>query len=419
MPNLNEKNRVVITGLGPVTPVGTGRESVWTAFSEGHNGIRPIQRFPAEEFSSRMAGEVLDFDPEAWLGRREARRLDRFAQFAVVGARLAVADAGLDPARLDLDRCAVVLGTGIGGLGTFEDTVRLQVERGPGRVSPHFIPMMIANIGAGHVSMDHGFRGPSQTVVTACASGTDAVGWSLRLLQQGWADVVITGGTEASVTPTGLAGFCAMRALSTRNEDPEKASRPFDRERDGFVMGEGAGVLVLETMEHARRRSAPVLAELLGYGASCDAYHVTAPSPGGKGAAEAVRLALADAELDPAEVSYINAHGTSTEYNDVAETEALKSVFGSHAHKLAVSATKSMTGHLLGAAGGVEMVATVLAVSRGIIHPTINYEHPDPECDLDYVPGKARLADVNFALSNSFGFGGHNACLVVGKPGPE
>lgn len=413
------KKRVVITGLGPITPVGTGREEVWEALAQGRNGIGPVQSFCAADYPSRMAGEVLGFSPEEWLGKREARRVDRFAHFALIGARLALEDAGLKPEQLEREQCAVILGTGIGGLITFQDQVRVMLERGPDRVSPYFIPMMIANMGAGQVAIDLGFRGPSQTVVTACASGTDAMGWALRLLQEDRAQVVVTGGTEASVCPMGLAGFCAMKALSTRNEEPEQASRPFDRQRDGFVMGEGAGILIFESLEHARNRGAKPLAEVLGYGATCDAYHVTAPDPEGDGAVGAMTEALKDAGLEPEQVSYINAHGTSTPYNDLSETRAIKTVFGSHARKLAISSTKSMMGHLLGAAGGVEMIATCLALDRGIVHPTINYQDPDPDCDLDYVPNEARHLEVAYAMSNSFGFGGHNATLVVGQTSAE
>ena len=397
---------MVITGLGPITPIGIGKEQYWRSLQEGRSGIGPIEKFPVTHFDSRMAGEVRDFKPEEYLGRRDIRRMDRFAQFAVAGSLLAIADANLKLDNINKARCGVILGSGVGGLGTFEKQCRILHERGAARVSPFFIPMMISNMGAGQVSIALGFQGPSLTVTTACASSTDAVGQALRIIQGGRADIVVAGGSEAAIFPSGLAGFCSMRALSTRNDNPEKASRPFDRERDGFVMGEGAGIIILEELEHARQRGSKIYAEVKGYGSTSDAYHLTAPAPGGKGAAQAMVQALTDAGLEPEQIDYINAHGTSTYYNDKSETAAIKKVFGKYAHQIAVSSTKSMTGHLLGAAGGVELIATCLAVSKDIVHPTINYENPDPECDLDYVPNQFRPIEVGNAISNSLGFKG-------------
>ncbi|QBS37790.1 beta-ketoacyl-[acyl-carrier-protein] synthase II [Thermaerobacter sp. FW80] len=406
------RHRVVITGVGAVTPLGVGADALWEGILAGRSGIRRISRFDPSPFPSQIAGEVPGFDPTAFIDRKEARRMDRFTQFAMATVAMALRDAGLDPASLDGDRLGVVMGTGIGGIETFVEQAAVMAERGPDRVSPFFIPMMIANMAAGQVAIRYGARGPNTTVVTACAASAHAIGEAFRILQRGQADVMITGGSEAAIVPLGLAGFCAMKALSTRNDRPEAASRPFDRGRDGFVMAEGAGALILETLEHARRRGARIYAEIIGYGSTADAHHITQPAPGGEGGARAMEAALADAGIDPTDVDYINAHGTSTPQGDVAETLAIKRVFGDHAYRLAVSSTKSMTGHLLGAAGAVEAILTVLALRDGVLPPTINLDDPDPECDLDYVPHRARPRAIRVALSNSFGFGGQNACLA-------
>lgn len=411
----NMSKRVVITGMAAITPVGTGLEKFWDNLLKGQSGIGPITRFDSSQFPTRIAGEVKDFEPSMYIDKKEAKRMDRFTQFAVAGARMAVEDAGIDLEKLQKDRTGIVLGSGIGGMETLEETARVLHEKGPGRVSPFFVPMMIGNMAAGQVAIALGVTGPSITVVTACASATNAIGDAFKLIQRGAADVVITGGTEASITPLALAGFCAMKALSTRNDQPQQASRPFDAQRDGFVMGEGAGIVVLESLEHAQKRGARIYAEVLGYGATADAYHITAPAPGGVGAAQAMREAIKDAGLKPADIDYINAHGTSTDMNDKYETMAIKEVFGDQAAKVAISSTKSMTGHLLGAAGGVEILASALAVVNDLVPPTINYENPDPECDLDYVPNQARPMKVRYAMSNSLGFGGHNATVLIGK----
>lgn len=407
------KRRVAITGIGVISPVGTGKEKFWEALKAGRSGVGPVTRFKADDFPTRIAGEVKDFDPAAFLEKKDLKRMDRFAQYAVAASKMAVADAGLELDKEDRERIGVILGTGIGGTETFEEQHQILLEKGPGRISPFFIPMMIANMGAAQVAIILGLRGANFTVVNACAASANALGAALRTIQYGEADVVISGGSEASVTPMALGGFCAMKALSTRNDEPERASRPFDRLRDGFVLGEGAGVVILESLEHAQRRGARIYAELAGYGCTADAYHITAPAPDGEGAARAMRLALEDAGLTVEDVDYINAHGTSTDLNDRLETEAIKKVFGPRAYQLAVSSIKSMTGHLLGAAGAVELIATVLTVYEGIVPPTINYENPDPDCDLDYVPNTARRLDVRAALSNSLGFGGHNVALAV------
>lgn len=409
------KHRVVITGMGAVTPFGVGVDALWEGLVNGRSAVRRIQRFDPSPFPTQIGAEVLDFEPTDFIDRKEARRMDRFTQFAVAGARMALESARLDPADLDPEQVGVVLGSGIGGMETLVEQFHVLLERGPGRVSPFFVPMMIANMAAGQTAIQFGFRGPNTTLVTACASGANAIGEAFRILQFGEAEVMITGGTEAAFVPLAFAGFCAMRALSTRNHEPERASRPFDAERDGFVMGEGGAALVLESLEHAQSRGAPVLAELTGYGMSADAYHITLPRPGGQGAARAMTAALADAGLDPGEVDYINAHGTSTEANDATETAAIHISFGPAARDLAVSSTKSMTGHLLGGAGAVEAIACIQAIRHGVLPPTINYETPDPECDLDYVPNEAREAEVTHALSNSFGFGGHNVSLVFSR----
>jgi len=404
--------RVVVTGLGIISPVGTGKEAFWEGLIEGRSGVRRITHFDASEFKTQIAAEVSDFNPENYIDKKEARRMDRFTQFAVVAAKLALADAAVDLEALDRDRVGVILGCGIGGIGTFEEQTRVLITRGPNRVSPFLVPMMISNMGAGYIAIFNQFYGPNSTVVTACASSNHAIGEAFRIIQRGEADMMLTGGAEAAITPVALAGFCAMKAMSTRNDAPERACRPFDAARDGFVIGEGAAILILERLEHALARGARIYAEVVGYGQSSDAYHITAPDPDGAGAAKAMARALADAGLRPDEVSYINAHGTSTLLNDKVETMAIKRVFGEHAYRIPISSTKSMTGHLLGAAGGIEAAACVLSITHGMIPPTINYEYPDPECDLDYVPNKARREEVKVALSNGLGFGGHNATLV-------
>lgn len=407
--------RVVITGMGVLSPVGIGLEEFWTSLTEGKSGIGPVTHFDASNLATTIAGEVKDFDPQKYMDKKEAKRMDRFTQFAVAAAAMAMEDAGLSKNNVDCERVGVILGTGIGGTNTFEDQHRVLGTKGPGRVSPFFVPMMIANMAAGHISIALGAKGINYTVITACASGTNSVGEAFKALQRNSADVIITGGTEAAITPMAMAGFASMKAMSTRNHEPQKASRPFDAERDGFVMGEGSAILVLEALEHAKNRGAKIYAEVVGYGCSADAFHITAPAPGGEGGARAMKLAVEDAGMSSEEVDYINAHGTSTDLNDKYETLAIKTVFGDHAYKMAVSSTKSMTGHLLGAAGSVELIASVLTIKNSIIPPTINLENPDTECDLDYVPNKARIQEVNVALSNSLGFGGHNATVIVKK----
>ena len=407
------KNRVVITGMGVITPLGLSVDSMWSNLVQGNSGIDRISRFDVSGFSTQIAAEVRDFDPQDYMERKEARRMDRFAQFAMAAAQLGVKDAGLGPEHLASVRTGVLIGTGIGGIETLTEQFQTMFDKGPGRVSPFFIPMMIANMACGQIAIALGAKGPSSTVVTACAAANNAIGDAFRLLQWGRADVMVCGGAEAPIVPLAVAGFCSMKAMSTRNDDPKAACRPFDAERDGFVMGEGAGMFVLEALDHAQERGANILAEVVGYGVTQDAYHITAPAPGGDGGARCMALAIEEAGLRPEDIDYINAHGTSTPANDKNETEAIKTVFGESAHKVPVSSTKSMTGHLLGAAGAVELVACVMAMRTGIIPPTINYVHPDPECDLDYVPNQARKARVTNALSNSFGFGGQNACLVI------
>jgi len=404
--------RVVVTGLGVVSPLGTGLEKFWSNLTAGVSGVGSITRFDATNFSTRIAAEVKDFNPGDFIDRKAARRMDRFAQFALASAKMALEDSGLDLDKIDRDRVAVIMGSGIGGLETLEQQKEILSSRGPDRVSPFFIPMMISNMAAGQIAINYGLRGANLTTTSACASANNAIGDSFKLLQRGQADIAITGGAEAPITPLAVAGFCSMKAMSTRNDEPERASRPFDKERDGFVIGEGAAVLVLETMDHALRRGADIYAEICGYGSTCDAYHISAPDPEGRGATLAMQMALKDAGMEPGEVDYINAHGTSTPIGDKAETLSIREVFGEHAAKLAVSSTKSMTGHLLGAAGAIEGVASVMSIRRGQIPPTINYTDPDPECDLDFVPNISRSAAVRAAMSNSFGFGGHNVTLL-------
>lgn len=404
--------RMVVTGMGAITPLGNDVETFWQNVVAGRSGVGPITLFDASALKTRIAAEVKGFDPEAWFGRKEARRLDRYAQFALAATQQALQDARLDPGHVDRERVGVILGTGIGGIGALVQGVETLMTRGPDRISPFMVPMMLADTAPGLIAIAYGFRGPNMAVITACASGTNAIGEAMNLIRRGDADVVIAGGAEAAILPISVAAFNVMGAISTRNEEPERASRPFDRTRDGFVMGEGAGILVLERLEHAQARGARIYAEVVGYGASADAYHITAPLENGEGAALAMRRALADAGLSPREVDYINAHGTGTPLNDKSETQAIKAVFGEAAYDVPISSTKSMIGHLLGAAGAVEAIVCIRAITDGVIPPTINYEHPDPECDLDYVPNTARRRPVRVAMSNSFGFGGHNACVI-------
>lgn len=405
--------RVVITGLGVISPIGNDIPTFWKNLINGKSGVGPITQFDSEAFSTRIAAEVKDFDPLDHFDRKEVRRMDRFVQFAVVASKQALDNADLDIEGMDADRIGVYVGSGIGGLKTWEEQHRNLLERGPKKVSPFFIPMMIANMAAGQVSIATGAKGPNSAAISACATGTHSIGDAAKIIQRGDADVMIAGGAEATITPMAFAGFCSAKAMSTRNDEPEKASRPFAKDRDGFVMGEGSGIVILESEEHARARGANIIAEVAGYGMSGDAFHLTSPAPEGEGAARSMKRALADAGLQPQAIGYINAHGTSTEFNDKFETMAIKTVFGEHAEQLAISSTKSMTGHLLGASGGVEAIATALALKEGILPPTINQDNPDPECDLDYVPNEARRVSVKAALSNSFGFGGHNATIVL------
>jgi 3-oxoacyl-[acyl-carrier-protein] synthase II len=405
-------DRVVVTGIGLVTPVGSDRKTTWDSLLEGKSGIDYISLFDAEGFESRIAAEVNDFDAAPILGRKDARRLDRFAQFACIAALEALEDAGMDMATEDPDRVGVLIGSGVGGIITISEQHKILLDKGPKRVSPFLVPMMLGDMASGQVSMMIGAKGPNFSTVSACATGTDSIGEALEMIRRGRADVVIAGGPEAAVCEIGVAGFNSCMALSTRNDDPQAASRPFDTGRDGFVLGEGAGLVVLESLEHAEKRGANVLAELAGYGASSDAHHVTQPHPEGEGAARAMKWAIQDAKLVPENVDYINAHGTSTPLNDKFETIAIKRMYGDHAYKLKISSTKSMTGHLLGAAGGIEAAFSVLAIKEGIIPPTINLDDVDPDCDLDYVPNKAVKQKVDVAMSNSLGFGGHNASLV-------
>jgi 3-oxoacyl-[acyl-carrier-protein] synthase II len=412
-PGPSSARRVVVTGIGLVSPLGIGVEKNWDALLRGQSGIGPITRFDASKYSTRIAGEVKNFDPLEFIDKRDARRMDLFIQLALTAAALAVKDAGIDPALLEGDRTGVYIGSGIGGLASIEESHKTLLERGPDRVSPFFLVSIIINEAAGYVSIKYRSRGPNSATATACATSTHSIGDSYRMIARGDADRMLAGGAEAPITPLGVAGFCALRALSTRNDEPQKASRPFDARRDGFVMGEGAGILLLEELGAARRREARIYAEIVGYGMNGDAYHVTAPAEDGAGAKGVMRRALVDAGIDPSEVGYINAHGTSTLLNDKVESLAIKEVFGDHARRIGVSSTKSMTGHLLGATGALEAGVTSLCLANQIMTPTINYEHPDPECDLDYVPNAARPAAIRCALSNSFGFGGTNGCLIL------
>jgi 3-oxoacyl-[acyl-carrier-protein] synthase II len=403
---------VVVTGLGALTPLGNSADEFWSALTEGRSGIGPITRFDVTGYPTRIAGELKGFDELKYVDKKDARRLDPYLKYAMACAVMAVEDAGLDTGKVDATRFGVLIGSGIGGISTLLEGERTRLEKGFERVSPFVIPMLIVNMAAGLVSMRFGAKGPNSSVVTACATGNHALGDAYRIIQRGEADLMIAGGAEAIIVPLTIAGFCAMKAMSTRNDEPEKASRPFDAGRDGFVCGEGGGIVILEALEHAVRRDARIYGEIIGYGMTGDAHHMTAPDPEGDGAARAMQAALRDAGLAGSDVGYINAHGTSTPYNDKFETMAIKRVFGDHARRLAISSTKSMTGHLLGAAGGIEAIATLLALHHGLLPPTINYETPDPECDLDYVPNQARKQDVEFALSNAFGFGGTNATLA-------
>jgi 3-oxoacyl-[acyl-carrier-protein] synthase II len=406
------RTRVVVTGLGVVTPVGNAVSEYWRAICEGRSGIGPITRFDPKRLDTRIAAEVKDFDPLRVIEKKELKKLDLFIQYAISAGVDAVEDAKIDFSQMDPARGGVLVGSGIGGILSILDWHRVLLEKGPGRISPFFIPSLIVNMASGQLSIRYKLKGPNSSVVTACATGNHAIGDAFRIIQRGDADLMVAGGSEAIIDELPIGGFASMKALSSRNGEPERASRPFDADRDGFVPGEGAGIVVLESLDHARRRRARIYAEVVGYGMTADAYHMTAPDPDGDGAVRAMEASLRDGDLRPEDVGYINAHGTSTPYNDKTETLAIKRVFGDHAHRLAVSSTKSMIGHLLGAAGGVEAVATVLALHHGILPPTINYETPDPECDLDYVPNVARRAEVEVAISNGFGFGGTNATLA-------
>ncbi len=406
------KRRVVVTGIGMISPLGIGNEPTWQGLVEGRSGIGRITKFDPTAFACQIAGEVKGFQPEAWIEKKEVKKSDTFIHYAVAASQMAVDDAGLDFSKIDGDRSGVIIGSGIGGLPLIEEMHTKMTERGPGRISPFFIPGLIVNLASGQVSIRFGLRGPSSAPATACATGAHAIGDAYKVIQRDEAELMIAGGSEAVVTPLAIGGFAAMRALSTRNDDPEHASRPWDLNRDGFVMGEGAGIVVLEEREHAIARGARIYCELTGYGMSSDAYHITSPSEDGGGMVRVMQRALKDAGLQPSDIQYINAHGTSTPVGDKVETVAIKSLFGDYAYKVAISSTKSMTGHLLGAAGGIEAAIAVKAMQTGIIPPTINYETPDPECDLDYVPNHAREARLDHVLSNSFGFGGTNASLI-------
>ncbi len=406
------RRRVVVTGLGLVSPLGTGVQSNWEALCAGRSGIGPITKFDVSAFPTQIAGEIKDFRSEDFMDKQQIRRFDIFIHYAMASARMAMDESGLKINSSNKNRVGCVTGSGLGGLTMLENSHKILLEKGPRRLSPFFIPGIIANMVPGQIAIEFGVKGPNISIETACASGSHAVGEAFKMIRDGTSDAMITGGAEAVITPLGLGGFCSMRALSTRNHEPEKASRPFDLDRDGFVMGEGAGILILEELNQALERGATIYAEVGGYGLSGDAYHITAPEPDGGGAISCMTMALEDAGLKPENIDYINAHGTSTKLNDISENKAIKDVFGEHAHKLAISSTKSMTGHLLGAAGGVETIYTVLTIKHETIPPTINYETPDPECDLDYVPNVAREAKVRAAMTNSFGFGGTNGCLI-------
>jgi len=407
--------RVVITGVGVYSPVGSDKTEFWDNLVAGKSGVSAVESFDVSQYPSRIAGEIKDFDPTKYMEKRETKKVDRYTQFGVAAALQAWSDAGLDKLKLNKENIGVLVGSGIGGIQTIEQQLKILAEKGPRRVSPFLVPALIANMASGYISILLELRGPNSTVVTACATSTHAVGDAWHIIRRGDAEIMLAGGAEAAISHLAFSGFCAARALSTRNDQPEKASRPFDRERDGFVIGEGAGVVILETLEHALARGANIYGEIVGYGMSGDGYHITAPDPEGRGAFLSMQRALNSSSIQPEEIDYINAHGTSTEINDKVETMAVKNLFGEHAYKIALSSTKSMTGHLLGAAGAVELIATLLSIQNKVIHPTINYEHLDPECDLDYVPNQSRPGNINLALSNSFGFGGTNATLVLKK----
>lgn len=409
------KVRTVVTGMGVITPIGNSLEEYWNGLLAGTSGVTKVTRFDVESYPTKIAAEVKNFDPSQFIEKKEIRRMDLAEQFAIGASELAIKDAGLDLDSLDLDRCGVVIGSGIGGIGTFEQQHSALVTSGPGRVSPFFIPMMIIDMCAGLVSMRYNFRGPNYATVSACASSAHAIADAFHIVQRGEADIMVAGGAEATITPTSMAGFCQARAMSTRNDEPEKASRPFDKGRDGFVMGEGSAILILESLEHAQNRGARIYGEVLGAGMTADAYHMTAPHPEGLGAARAMKLAIKDGGLSPSQIDYVNTHGTATDLGDIAETKAIKSILGEHAYGIPCNSTKSMTGHLLGAAGAVELITVFKSIETGWVHPTINLDEQDPECDLDYVPNQKRKWDVQYAISNSFGFGGHNVSLVVGK----
>nr|WP_144929055.1 beta-ketoacyl-ACP synthase II [Paenibacillus bovis] len=411
---MNMKRRVVVTGIGAVTPLGNDVDTTWQNILAGKSGVGPLTRLNPDDYSAKVAAEVKDFDVEKYVERKEARKMDRFTHYALAASMMAIKDAKLTIDESNAERIGVWIGSGIGGMETFENQFETFQKRGYRRVSPFFVPMMIPDMATGQVSIYLGAKGVNSCTVTACATGTNSIGDAFKVIQRGDADAMIAGGAEAPITQMSVAGFCANTALST-NPDPEKASRPFDANRDGFVIGEGAGIVILEELEHALKRGATIYAEIVGYGSTGDAHHITAPAPGGEGGVRAMKIALSDGELSPEEIDYINAHGTSTPYNDKYETMAIKEVFGEHAYKLGVSSTKSMTGHLLGAAGGVEAIFSVLAIKDGVMPPTINYDTPDPECDLDYVANEARKAEVKAAMSNSLGFGGHNATIVFKK----
>jgi 3-oxoacyl-[acyl-carrier-protein] synthase II len=412
------KRRVVITGVGMITPLGVTADESWAGLMEGRPGIRKITQFDASAFPTQIAGEVIGFNPEDYIELKEIKKMDRFIHFALAAATMALRDSGLQITGGNAGRTGVIVGSGMGGLHAIEHYHSVYLEKGPKRISPFFIPMLIINLASGQISIKFGAKGPNSAVATACATGSHSIGDAFKIIQRGDADFMIAGGTEAVITPLGIGGFNAMKTLSMRNHEPEKASRPFDIDRDGFIMGEGAGILILENIESAIERGARIYAELAGYGMTADAYHITSPSPGGEGAARCMECALADAGIHPSEIRYINAHGTSTKYGDELETNAIKTVFGEHAYKLCISSTKSMMGHLLGAAGGVEAVITALSIYQDCVPPTINLDTPDPECDLDYVPHTLRKMSVDYALTNSFGFGGTNACLVLKKFAP-
>ena len=407
--------RVVITGTGAVTSIGNSTAAFWKSLTEGVNGIAPITHFDASEFKTQIAGEVKDFDVTEYMSPKEARRLDAFCHYAVAASDEALESAGIpsDLASFDPNRVGVLVSSGIGGMGTMEDQCRILHNRGPAKNSPLLVPMMIVDMASGSLSMRYGAKGPNFGIVTACATGCHSIGEAYWIIKRGDADAMITGGTEATITPLGFTGFCAMKAMSTRNDDPEHASRPFDAGRDGFVMAEGSGVLIIEELEHAEKRGANILAEIVGYGATADAYHITSPAPGGDGASRAIKMAMEHAELNPEDIDYINAHGTSTPLNDKFETQAIKAALGDYAYKVSISSTKSMTGHPLGAAGGIEVITCTCAVNNGIIPPTINYEDPDPDCDLDYTPNTAKEKKIKTAMNINLGFGGHNAVLIV------